>query len=103
MKKKNLAKEVVKVVKQNENSVRNTVDKNKCLIIFGFKEKVLPKKNIRQEEEKKVVKEMFNMVQENSEIEEEIEEIHRLGKYEEGGIRPLKAKFRSQATARYSI
>ena len=38
------------------------------------------------------------MVQEgNSEIEEEIEEIHRLGKY--GVARPIKVKFKSQATA----
>ena len=67
---------------------------------MDLKKKVLPKKNIRQEEAKKVVKEVFNMVQEeNSEIEEEIEEIHRLGKYEEGGMHPLKVKFRSQATA----
>ena len=33
------------------------------MIIFGFKERVLPKKNIRQEEEK-FIKEVFNMVQE---------------------------------------
>ena len=33
----------------------------------------------------------LNMVQEeHSEIEEEIEEIHRLGIYEEGGSRPFK-------------
>ena len=39
------------------------------------------------------------MVQEkNLEVEEKIEEIHRLGKYEEG-VRPLKVKFRSQTTA----
>ena len=47
-----------------------------------------------------MVKEVFNMVQEeNSEIEEEIEEIHRLGKHEEGGVRLLKVQFRSQVTA----
>ena len=35
-----------------------------------------------EEETKKVVKEVFTMVQEeNSEFEEEIEEIHRLGKF----------------------
>ena len=68
------------------------------MIIFGFKEKVLPKKNIIQEEEK-IVKKLFNMVQEeNSETEEEIEEIHRLRKYE-GGVYVLKVKLRSQATA----
>ena len=61
--------------------------------------KKLPKKNIRQEEEKKVAKEVFNLVQEeNSEFEEEIDEIYRLGKYE-GGVHSLKVKFRSQATA----
>ena len=50
------------------------------------------------EEEKKVVKKVLNMVKEKkSEIGEQIEEIHRLGKFE-GGARPLKVKLRSQAT-----
>ena len=41
------------------------------MIIYGYKEKVLPRKNIRQEESKEVVKEMFDMVQEeNSGFEE---------------------------------
>ena len=39
---------------------------------------------------------------ENSEIEEEIEEMHKLGKYE-GGTRPLKVKFRSQAIAQDTL
>ena len=53
------------------------------MIIFEFREKAVPKNNIREEEENKVVKEVFDMVQEeNSEIEEEIQEIHKLGKYE---------------------
>ena len=58
--KENLAKEVVKVIKQNKFSVRDAVDKKKCVVIFRFKEKVLPKTNIRQEEEIKVVKEVFD-------------------------------------------
>ena len=42
---------------------------------------------------------VFHMVQEeNSEIEEKIEEIHMLRKYE-GEVRPLKVKFRSQTKA----
>ena len=40
------------------------------------------------------------MVQEeNLEIKEEIEEIHRLRKYGGGEARPLKVKFKSQETA----
>ena len=51
---------------------------------FWTSSKSVAKEN-REEEEKKVVKEVFNMVQEeHSELEEEIEEIHRLGKYEIG-------------------
>ena len=58
------------------------------------------KKNIRQEKAKKVVKEMFNLIQEDdSEFEEEIEDIHMLGTQEEGWARPLEFKFRSQTTA----
>ena len=49
-----LAKEVVQVIKQNENLIRDIVEKRN-VIIFGFKEKVLSKKNIREEEEKNMV------------------------------------------------
>ena len=43
------------------------------------------------------MKEIFKEVkEENDEIEEEIEEVSRIGKYEEGGSRPLKVKLRSQ-------
>ena len=98
--KENLAKEVVKVIKEKENIVRETVDKKKCVMIFGLKEKVLPLRHIREKEERRVVKEIFKEVkEENDEIEEEIEEVSRIGKYEEGGSRPIKVKLRSQVEA----
>ena len=65
------------------------MDKKKYVIIFGFKEHVLLKKKIIEEKEKNVIKEVLNMVQEeNSEIEEKIKEIYRLGKYEKRGAAP---------------
>ena len=90
--KKNLAKEVIRVIKQNENIVRDTLNKKKCVIIFGFKKKSAAKEKHTEEEEKRVIKEVFNMVhEESSKIEEELEVIHRQWKCEGGGVRPFKS------------
>jgi len=89
---------VVKVIKEKENIVRHTVKKKKCVIIFGVKEKMLPMRPTREKEEMKVVREILKAVQEeNSDQNEEIE-VYRLGQYEEGGVRHMKGKFRSQIT-----
>jgi len=98
--KENLTKAVIKVIKEKENIVRDTVDKKKCVVIFGVKEKMLPVRPIREKDEMKVVKDILKVVQEeNSDQDEEIEEVSRLGRYEEGGMRPMKVKFRSQVKA----
>ena len=95
--KENLEKEVIRVIKKKEALVRDTVDKNKCVIVFGLKERVQPVTTTRERDELVLAKEVVASVKEvNSEIEEEVEEVYRLGRYKEGGERPMKIKFRSQ-------
>ena len=88
---------VTKVIKEKENLVRDTVDKKKCLVIYGLNEKKNMIRFAREKEEKELVKEIIRVVQdEGQNLEAEIEEIHRIGKYIEGGKRPIKVKMTSQ-------
>ena len=67
------------------------------MIVFGLKEKKNPVKFVREKEEKQVAKNLITMIQEEGqELETEIEEVYRLGKYREGNSRLLKVKMRSQ-------
>ena len=88
---------VIQVIKEKEVLVRDTVDKKRCMVIFGLQEKKSPVKFTREKEEKELVKEIIQKVQDQEQrLEVEVEEIHRIGKYCEGGKRPLKVKMRSQ-------
>jgi len=90
---------VIKVIKENEDLVRDTVDKKKCLVIFGLKEKKNPIRFIREKEDKELAKKIITAVQDEDQgLEKELEEAYRIGKYNEGGGRPLKIKMRSQVT-----
>ena len=96
----NLEKVVIKVMKSKEEVLRNVVDKKKCAIVFGMTEKHTPIRSIRQKEESMKIKELIKVLNEESEdLEEEIDEIKRMGKYTEGGKRPVRIKFKSQTTA----
>lgn len=90
---------VIKFIKEKEELVRDMVDKKKCFVIFGLKEKVNRVKFNRDKEDKELARNVIRKVQDdNQQLEVEIEEINRMGKYNEGGKRPLKVKMRSQAT-----
>lgn len=81
---KNLAYEVVKVIKETENTDTRLIQ-NKCVVISAVKEKVLPIKPRREREEKKVAWETVKPVQyKNSELEEETEKVYKLGRHDKG-------------------
>ena len=95
-----MERNVVRIIKEKENIIRNTVQKKMCVIVFGDKEKDIPIKAIRQGEELKRAKEILSaVVEEGQEIGEQIEEIYRLGKYLRNGARPLKIRFSTQTAA----
>ncbi|MPC33954.1 hypothetical protein E2C01_027324 [Portunus trituberculatus] len=91
-----LTQEIVKIIKQKESMVRDTMDK-KSIVIYEDKEPVRFK---RKKEQKNVAEDVVRSVQGESEDGvSEIKEVHRLEKYTEGGKRSLKVKFRTQSTA----
>ena len=103
LKEENITKEVVKIIKNKPSLVRDTVEKKKCVIVFGLNEEMLPIRQERETREKSVAKGVLRSVQgeddEAREICEEIEEVTRIGKFEEGKQRPMRIRLRSQVTA----
>ena len=65
-----------------------------------MKEEIEPVRVKREKEQKMIAENIVrNVLDEGEDWVNEIEEVHRLGKYTEGGARPLKLKFRVQTTA----
>ena len=98
----NIEKKVVGVIKNKGGLVRDTVEKKKCLIMFGVKEIKRSSKLLREREEVKKVKEILaslNDEEENEKYEDEVEEVRRLGRFVQGGVRPIKIRFKSQIAA----
>ena len=87
---------VIQVIKEKDNLVRYTVDKKKCMVIFGLQEKRNPVKMVREREEKKLVRNIVSLVQDEEQGMEREIEVYRIGKYKEEGKRPIKVMMRSQ-------
>ena len=95
---------IVKVIKENENLVRETVEKKKCVLIFDMKEDIIPHRLQREKTERENINKIMKEVKsDDSNLENEIEEYKRLGKYEAGKIRPVKVKFKSQLDAEEAL
>ncbi len=76
------------------------MDKKKCMIMYGLREKRNPVKTVRERDEREMVKRIVSFLQDDEqELEREVEEVYRMGKYKEGEKRPLKVKMRSQGAA----
>ena len=89
----------MQVIKEKHNLVREAVDKKKCVVVFGVIEKRNPVKFVRDREDMEIAKGVINKIQdENQELEKDIEEVFRIGKYVEGRHRPIKIKLKSQTT-----
>ena len=95
---------MVQVIKEKHNLVRETVDKKKCVVVFGVIEKRNPVKFVRDREDMEIAKGVINKIQDkNQELEKDIEEVFRIGNYVEGRHRPIKIKLKSQTTVRRII
>ena len=97
-KREDVAKEVIGVLKQKEVLVREIAEKKKSVIVFGLKENNITYRPRREKEELKSIRDIFKNLndEERANLEEEIEEIHRLGQYREGITRPVKVLLKSQ-------
>ncbi len=99
---KEMAKKVVKIIKEKDNIVRDTVQKKMCLMVFGDKEKTISNKVLREREELQRAKEIIGKIV-GDETDIQIEEVYRIGKYSEGGKRPMKIRLNTQAAAEYTL
>ncbi|MPC42382.1 hypothetical protein E2C01_036003 [Portunus trituberculatus] len=69
-------------------------------MVFGVKEDKTPMRQEREKEEKDVAGKLVAVASnEADEYQGEIEEVSRIGRYEEGKSRPMRIKFKSQAPA----
>ena len=67
------------------------------MLIFGLQEKKNTNKFMREREERELAREIIRQVQDNTQdFDQEVEEVLRIGRYREGGKRPLKVRMRSQ-------
>ena len=95
---------VISVIRQNENLVRDSVERKKSVIIFGVKEKKNPIRQVREKEQKDLVNEIVAVVGDREEeIGKEIEVVHRIGKYKEGASRPIKVIMKTQTAVDHII
>ncbi|MPC95367.1 hypothetical protein E2C01_090574 [Portunus trituberculatus] len=79
-----------------ESIVLDAVDKKKSFVVYG-REKKNPNKFTREREEREMAKMVTKRVQDSTqEFDQEVEEMVRLERYNEGGKRPMKVKMRSQ-------
>lgn len=78
-KEENCTKGVIKLIKEIENFVKETMDKKKSMLVYGLKKF----KHIREKTEKAWPKALMKTVQEEN-LKEEIEEVYVLGRFEEG-------------------
>ena len=98
--KEEIKDKIVSVIKEKKKLVRDTVDKVKCVVIFGLKEEIIV--NALERERKKKEKNgkiITTVTGEEGQSVRSVEEYHRIGKFEEKKDRPLKIKFATQVQA----
>lgn len=97
--KKDLESVIVKTIRSNEQVLRETIDRNKCIIIFGDIEEHIIEKKARDKEDINKARILIEHVdEEGNNWRDDIEEVRRMGKYSKGNTRPLRVQFRSRVT-----
>ena len=80
--------------------VRDTVDKVKCVVVFGLEENKIEDKQQRERVEKDKICQVISVVAgDEDRALHSVEESYRIGKYDENKQRPVKIKFATQAQA----
>ena len=96
--KKSFKQDVVNVLRSNGSVVRDMAEQKKCVVMFGVKEEKNPDKVIRERYEINKIRSILSGLGEDW-VQDEVEEIVRLGRYIEGRSRPMKVRLYSQAAA----
>ena len=65
---------VIQIIMEKENLVRDTVNRKKCMVLFGLQEKKNSNKYGREREERELVRKVIQKVQDNTQnLEQEVE------------------------------
>ena len=97
---KNFEKAVVGVVRSKENVMREVVDRDKCVIVYGDIEAHARDKSEKKGNDMVKVKRIMKEMDEDDEgWEEQIEEVRRIGLYKRGEMRPMRVQFKSRVVA----
>ncbi len=87
---------LIKKRKVNERHCR----KYKQVIVFGLKEEKVVSGIQRDEKEKNLLNKLLKKVMgEDSQVVKQVKEFHRIGKYEEEKMRPIRIMFATQVQA----
>ncbi|MPC75628.1 hypothetical protein E2C01_070021 [Portunus trituberculatus] len=98
--KQGITDKVISVIKEKKKLVRDTVDKVKCVVVFGVREEKIVNRSEREAKEKEEIKNiLMTVAEEGNQAINLVEEFHRFGKFEEQKERPLKIKFATQVQA----
>ena len=98
--KEEMERKIVSVIKEKKKMVRDTVDKVKCVVVFGVKEENIMDRLERDRKEKEKIRQIVTeVVEDEDRAMGQVEEFCRLGKFEENRDRPLKIKFATQIQA----
>ena len=97
-KEENMQERMIGVLKRKETLIREIAEKKKSVLIFGAKENSVTYRPKREKMEMKMVKDLLKNLndEDKQNLEEEVEEIHRLGPYKQGRTRPIKVLLKSQ-------
>ena len=95
-----IQKKMIGVLKSKETLIREIAEKKKSVIVFGAKENNITYKPKREKVELKMVKDLLKHLndEDRQNLEDDVEEIHRMGPYKKEGTRPIKVLFKSQQT-----
>ena len=92
-----IKKEVKEIIRKNPKLIRETVDMNKSVVIMGKKENEIYNRITRDKNELSNTMNIINKISQDI-TEKDIEEFHRIGRYESGKHRPIKVTFQSANT-----
>ena len=98
--KKGFEKAVVGVIRKKENVMREVVDRERCILVYGDVEDhaVDPKERKRKDYRK--VQDIMKIIDEDEEgWQGQIEDVTRIGKYSRGEMRPMRVQLRSKGIA----
>ena len=96
--KKDFEKAVVGVIRKKENVMREAVDRERCIMVYGDIEEHAVDMRERKKKDFRKVQEVMKTIDEDEEgWQSQMEDVSRIGKCIKGEMRPMRVQLRSRA------